>query len=113
MMRSLLRSIIRNATLTGAESGSLRLDPILMRAAELLPLEQVDVLNLSTGARFTTFVEAGEEGSGDVDVHGIARVGDAVAVLSWGYLHEGQTLAHRAKVVEVDRKNRVVALLDR
>jgi aspartate 1-decarboxylase len=113
MMRSLLRSIIRNATLTRAESGSLRLDPILMRAAELLPLEQVDVVNLATGARFTTFVEAGEEGSGEVNVHGAARVGDAVAVLSWGYLHEGQTLAHKAKVVDVDAQNRVIALADR
>jgi len=112
MMRSLLRSIIRNATLTRADSGSLRLDPILMRAAELLPLEQVDVVNLATGARFTTFVEAGEEGSGEVNVHGAARVGDAIAVLCWGYLHEGQTLAHKAKVVEVDEKNSVVSLLE-
>ena len=110
MMRSLLRSIIRNATLTRADSASLRLDPILMRAAELLPLEQVDVVNLATGVRFTTFVEAGEEGSGEVNVHGAARVGDAIAIVSWGYLHEGQTLAHKAKAVEVDARNRVVSL---
>jgi aspartate 1-decarboxylase len=113
MMRALLRSVIRNATLTRAESASLRIDPLLMRAAELLPLERVEVVNVITGASFTTFVEAGEEGSGAVDVHGIARVGDKVAILSWGYLHDGQTLTHRAKVVEVDRDNRVIALADR
>ncbi|HKS24895.1 MAG TPA: aspartate 1-decarboxylase [Thermoanaerobaculia bacterium] len=112
MMRALLRSIIRNATVTHAGSASLSIDPILMRAAELLPLEQVDVVNVATGARITTFVEAGEEGSGAVDVHGVARIGDAVAVLSWGYLHEGQTLVHRAKVVEVDAQNRITALVE-
>lgn len=111
MMRALLRSVIRNATVTHADAASLRLDPLLMHAAELLPLERVEIVNVTTGAHFTTFVEAGEEGSGEVRVHGAARVGDVIAVLSWGYLHEGQTLAHAAKIVTVDEKNRVVSLL--
>ena len=110
-MRALLRSVIRNATVTHAGSASLRIDPILMRAAELLPLERVEIVNVTTGAHFTTFVEAGQEGSGEVRVHGAARVGDVVSILSWGFLHEGQTLAHAAKVVTVDEKNRVVSLL--
>jgi|ERR1044071_6465240 aspartate 1-decarboxylase len=112
MMRALLRSVIRNATVTHAGSASLRIDPILMRAAELLPLEQVDVVNVATGARVTTFVEAAEEGSGAVDVHGVARVGDAVSILCWGFLHDGQTLAHAAKVITVDEENRVTALAE-
>lgn len=112
MMRSLLRAVIRNATVTHADSVGLRLDPLLMHAAELLPLEQVEVVNVATGARFTTFVEAGQEGSGEVRVHGIARAGDAITILCWGFLHDGQTLAHRAKVVTVDGENKVVALLE-
>lgn len=112
MMRALLRSIIRNATVTHADSASLRLDPLLMRAAELLPLERVDLVNVATGAHFTTFVEAGEEGSGEVRIHGAARVGDVVSILCWGFLHDGQTLAHRAKVVTVDERNKVVSLLE-
>jgi len=111
MMRALLRSVIKNATVTHADSVNLRIDPLLMRAAELLPLEQVDVVNATTGARFTTFVEAAAEGSGEVHVHGAARVGDVVGIFCWGFLHEGQTLAHAAKVVTVDQKNRVVSLL--
>ena len=113
MMRALLRSVIRNATVTHADSVSLRIDPILLRAAELLPLEQVELVNVATGASFTTFVEAGEEGSGEVRVHGHARVGDVVAILCWGFLHDGQTLAHRAKVITVDEKNKIVSLLER
>ena len=112
MMRALLRSIIGNATVTHADSVSLRVDPLLLRAAELLPLEQVEVVNVATGARVTTFVEAGEEGSGEVRVHGTARVGDVVSILCWGFLHDGQTLGHRAKVVTVDGQNRVIALVE-
>ena len=112
MMRALLRSIVQNATVTHADSVGLRLDPLLLRAAELLPLEQFEVVNVATGARFTTFVEAGEEGSGEVRVHSHARVGDVIAILCWGFLHDGQTLAHRAKVVTVDGENRVVSLLE-
>jgi len=111
-MRSLLRSIIQNATVTHADSVSLRLDPLLLRAAELLPLEQVEVVNVATGERFTTFVEVAAEGSGEVRVYGHARVGDAISILCWGFLHDGQTLAHRAKVVTVDGKNKVVSLLE-
>jgi aspartate 1-decarboxylase len=112
MMRALLRSIIQSATVTHVDSVSLRLDPLLLRAAELLPLEQVEVVNVATGERFTTFVEAAAEGSGEVRVHGHARVGDAISILCWGFLHEGQTLVHRAKVVTVDGKNKVVSLLE-
>jgi aspartate 1-decarboxylase len=112
MMRSLLRSVIRNATVTHADSVGLRLDPLLLRAAELLPLEEVEVVNVATGAHFTTYVEAGEEGSGEVRVYGPARAGDVISILCWGYLHDGQTLAHRAKVVTVDEGNRVVSLLE-
>ena len=111
MMRSLLRSVIRNATVTHADSVGLRIDTILMCAAELLPLEEVEVVNVATGAHFTTYVEAGEEGSGEVRVHGHARAGDVVSILCWGFLHDGQTLAHAAKVITVDEKNRVVSLL--
>ena len=111
MMRALLRSVIRNATVTHADAASLRLDPLLMRAAEVLPLERVDIVNVATGAHFTTFAEPGEEGSGEVRVHGCARVGDTVSILCWGFLHDGQTLAHAAKVITVDEKNRVVSLL--
>ncbi|HEV2719002.1 MAG TPA: aspartate 1-decarboxylase, partial [Thermoanaerobaculia bacterium] len=107
MMRALLRSVIRNATVTHADSASLRIDPLLLRAAEILPLERVDLVNVATGAHFTTFAEPGEEGSGEVRVHGPARAGDVVSILCWGFLHDGQTLGHRAKVVTVDGKNRV------
>ncbi len=119
MMRSFLRAAIQNATVTHAGAQwpvSLRIDPILLRAAELRPLEQVEVVSIATGERFTTFVEEAAEGSGDVRLHvgerHHVRNGDVISILSWGLLHDGQILGHRAKVIELDSNNRVIALLE-
>jgi aspartate 1-decarboxylase len=109
MMRRLVRSAIQNATVTRGEGLTLRLDPVLLRAAAILPLEEVEIIHHESGARFTTFAEAGEEGSGEVSAPRI-RSGDRISIISWGWLHDGQTLAHYATIVSVDHNNRVVAV---
>lgn len=109
MMRRLVRAAIRNATITRGEGLSLRIDPIVLRAANILPLEEVEIVNHATGERFMTFAEPAAEGSGEVSVHRV-RAGDVVSIVSWGLMHDGQTLAHAAKVVELDSENRVVAI---
>jgi aspartate 1-decarboxylase len=107
MMRRLLRAAIRNATVTESEARNVRLDPVVLRAANILPLEEVEVVHHVTGNRVVTFAEEGA--AGEVAAPH-ARVGDTVSVLSWGLLHDGQTLHHRATLVTLDPENRVVAL---
>jgi aspartate 1-decarboxylase len=85
------------------------MDPVLMRAAELLPGEQVEIVNVATGERFSAYVEPGADG--EVRVRA-GRAGDIVSVLSYGTLHDGQTLAHRAKVITLDAANRIVSLTE-
>ena len=109
MIRRFLRAAIRHARVTHADRTSLVIDPILLRAANVLPFEEVEIVHHATGERFTTFVEAGAEGSGEVRVHRV-RAGDEISVLSWGLLHDGQTLNHTATIVSVDAENRVVEL---
>jgi len=112
MMRRLVRAAIQNATVTRGEGQSLRVDPVILRAADILPLEEVELVHHATGQRVTTFAENAEENSGDVIVPH-ARAGDVISILSWGVLHDGQTLAHRAKLVTLDGENRIVALAER
>lgn len=85
-----------------------------MRAADLLAFEEVEIVNLATAERWRTYVEPA--GSGEVRLHtgarNAARVGDLVQVLSWGLLHDGQTLAHRVKIVALDDQNRIVSLTE-
>ena len=112
MMRRLVRAAIRNATVTRGEGVTLCIDPVILRAADILPLEEVEIVHHGTGHRVVTYAEAGREGSGDVVVPH-ARAGDVVSILSWGSLHDGQTLAHRATIVTLDAQNQIVALTER
>ena len=110
MMRRLVRAAIQNATVTRGEGATLRVDPVILRAANILPLEEVEVVNHASGERVVTFVEVADEGSGEVAVK--MRAGDRVSIVSWGMLHDEQTLAHRATVVTLDAQNHVVALTE-
>ncbi|MCL4694057.1 MAG: aspartate 1-decarboxylase [Candidatus Hydrogenedentes bacterium] len=90
MMLTMFKSKIHRATVTQAELnyvGSLTLDLDLMEAADMLPHEQVQVLNLNTGARFETYIIEGERGSGTVCLNGpaarLGEVGDIIIVLTY------------------------------
>jgi aspartate 1-decarboxylase len=115
MMRELLRSIVERATVTAADPlrASLVLDPLIMRAASLLPFEAVQFVNVATGARVRTFVAPASEGSGEVRVPSNGRAGDAISILAFAFLHEGQTLNHRVAVVTLDAENHVTAIAER
>ncbi|HUP43921.1 MAG TPA: aspartate 1-decarboxylase [Thermoanaerobaculia bacterium] len=118
MIRRFVRSVIHNATVTQSGEAwpvALRIDPVLLRSADLRPYEEIEIVNTTTGARWRSWVEAAAEGSGEVRVSGgehHARTGDVVSLVSYGLLHDGQTLAHRAKVLTLDSANRVVSLVE-
>jgi len=110
----MLKSKIHRATLTGTEldyEGSIAIDRELLEAADMLPGEQVQVLNLSNGSRFITYVIEAAPGSGTVLLNGpAARLGlpgDRVIVLSYCAVSEEEIRSHKPKVVKVDDQNRV------
>jgi aspartate 1-decarboxylase len=115
MLRTFMRSKIHRATVTDANVdyiGSVTLDPMLMRAAGLLPMEQVDVLNTSNGTRLTTYCIEGKEGRGEVCLNGAAAllcgVGDVVLVVAFAQLEEAELAAFESVTVFVDGRNRPV-----
>ena len=110
---NLVRAVIHNATVTHVSSDwpvALRLDPVIMRAAQLLPLEEVEIVNLSTGGRSRTHVQPGA--AGEVRVFAAASAGDIISIIAVAQLHAGQTLDHRAKIVTLDANNNVIAIAD-
>jgi aspartate 1-decarboxylase len=109
MMRRLVRAAIQNATVTRGDSLTLRIDPLLLTAANILPLEEVEIVNHATGERITTFAEAA--GPGEVLAPRL-RTGDRISIVSWGLLHDGQTLNHTALIVTVDPANTVIAVVE-
>jgi aspartate 1-decarboxylase len=109
MMRRLVRAAIQNATVTSGEGLTLRIDPIILRAANILPLEEVELVDHETGERLTTFAEIGADGE---VVAPRVRAGDVISIVAWGVLHDGQTLNHRATIVTLDPDNHVIAVTE-
>lgn len=109
MMRRLVRAAIQGATVTRGEGLTLKVDPIILRAANILPLEEVELVHHPTGERVTTFAEVA--GSGEI-VSPRGRAGDAISIVCWGVMHDGQTLAHTAKVVSLGVGNVVAAITE-
>lgn len=114
MQRTMLKSKIHRATVTQADLhyvGSLTVDAELMRAADLLPGEQVHVVDINNGARLETYVIAGPPGSGIIGINGAAarlvHPGDLVIIISYASLDDAEARTFVPHVVHVGADNRV------
>jgi len=114
MLRTMCKSKIHRATVTGADLnyvGSITIDPMLMEAADLLEYEQVAVVNVNNGARFETYVIPGERGAGEICLNGaaarLAHPGDKVIVISYGQYDEAEMEKYRPVFIFVDEQNRI------
>jgi len=106
---------IHRATVTAADLhyvGSITVDADLLDAADLLPGQQVDVVDITNGARLTTYVIPGERGKGDVQINGAAahlvHPGDLVILIAYGMLSDADARTYTPSVVFVDEHNRVL-----
>lgn len=113
MRRTLLKSKLHGATLTGTDlhyEGSIALDRELMEAVDVVPSERVQVLNVATGDRFETYVIEAPAGSGEVRLNGpaarLGQPGDRLIVASYAQYEEEELEDHRPVVVRVDEENR-------
>jgi aspartate 1-decarboxylase len=115
MRRTMCKSKVHRAVLTGADlhyEGSLTLDLALMEAADILPFEKVQVVNVNNGSRLETYVIEGERNSGTIQLNGAAArlgaAGDHVIVISYADYEESELEDFEPKLVFVDEKNRIV-----
>lgn len=113
MFRTLMKSKLHRGTVTGANLhyvGSITVDADLMDAADLLPNEKVQVVDIDNGARLETYVIPGERGSGDLCLNGAAarlvQPGDKVIVISYGVYTDAEARDHQPTVVVLNEVNR-------
>ena len=117
MFRTMFKSKIHRCTVTQADLhyvGSITIDQDLMDAADLLPGEQVQIVDITNGARLETYVIEGPRGSGVIGINGAAahlvHPGDLVILISYGLMDETEAKAYIPTIVHVDGANRVVEL---
>lgn len=114
MLRTFLRSKIHRATVTQADLdyvGSITIDSTLLEASQILPHEQVDVLNVTNGKRLTTYAIPGEADSGVIGINGAAAhlvsPGDLVIIVCYAQYTEQELQGHQPRVILVDEANRI------
>ena len=117
MFRTMMKSKIHRATVTQADLhyvGSVTIDEDLLDAADLLAGEQVDIVDVTNGARLTTYTIAGERGSGVIGINGAAahlmQENDIVILITYAQMTTEEAKSYEPKVVHVDGNNRVVQL---
>ena len=110
----MLKSKIHRATVTQADLhyvGSVTVDEDLMEAADLLPGEQVAIVDVTNGARLETYVITGPRGSGVIGINGAAarlvHPGDLVILLAYGQMDDAEARTRQPQVVFVDADNRI------
>lgn len=112
MLITLLKSKIHMATITSTElhyEGSIAVDPVLLKAAGLLPYEKVAVLNFNNGKRFETYIIVGKQG--EIGLRGpaakLGRKGHQVIIVSYAHLSAAEAKRFKPKKVFVDRQNKI------
>ena len=116
MRRTMLKSKIHRATVTQADlhyEGSVTIDDLLLRAADIIPNEKVSIWNITNGSRFDTYALRGQPGSGVVCVNGAAArlvsPGDLVIIASYVEMDEQEAHQWEPHLVFVDERNRIKA----
>ena len=110
----MLKSKIHRVTVTQSELnyvGSITIDKSLMDAAGLIEYEKVQVVDIDNGARFETYVIAGERNSGCICLNGAAarcvQIGDRIIIMSYAQVSSDELENHLPKVVFVNNKNEI------
>jgi aspartate 1-decarboxylase len=113
----MLKSKIHRARVTQLDidyEGSITIDTELMEESDIVPYEQVQVLNINNGARFTTYAIEGERGSRVIGLNGaaarLAAKGDILIILTYSHVEDEAVKSHVPLVVHVDSKNNITEI---
>ncbi len=115
MQRIMLKSKIHRAKVTAADinyMGSISIDETLLKAADILPNEQVAIYNVSNGQRFETYAVAEKANSGIIQINGAAarltQPGDIIIIVTYALVDDREAADLTPKVVMVDGQNRII-----
>lgn len=117
--RVMLRAKLHRATLTGADlhyEGSCGIDRALLDACDIVPGEQIEIYNVTNGARLSTYAIAEAAGSGAITLNGSAArhaaLGDLLIICTYASMDDATARAWRPRVALLDAANRIARMKD-
>lgn len=113
MILTMLKAKLHRATVTQADlhyEGSITIDRDLLDQAGILVHEQVDVLDITNGARLTTYAIEGPRGSGIIGINGAAahliNPGDLVIICAYAQMSEEEAQSHKPAIILLNAQNK-------
>ncbi len=117
MLITVCKSKIHRATVTDANLnyvGSIAIDADLIKKADLIEFEKVQVANIANGERFETYVIEAPAGSGTITLNGAAahkgKKGDLVIIIAYGHIEKDKAANYKPSVVHVDKNNKPTSI---
>jgi len=108
-----LKGKIHRARVTVSDlnyEGSITIDKTLLKKADIIPYELVQVVNINNGARFETYVIPGKSNSGIICLNGpaarLGEVGDILIIISYSWMEKKEAEKFKPRVVYVDKNNK-------
>lgn len=118
MTREMFRAKIHRAIVTMSElyyEGSITIDSDLLKAADILPYEKVQVVNINNGSRLETYTLEGPAGSGMVCLNGpaarLGAVGDEIIIIAYSQMTDEEAKKLKPKIVLVDKNNKISKIM--
>ncbi len=115
MLITVCKSKIHRATITDADLnyiGSISIDTDLMKAADLVPFEKVQIANISNGERLETYVIEAPAGSNTIALNGAAarkgNKGDLIIIIAYGHMEKDKADGFKPTIVHVDENNKPI-----
>ncbi|MAW40574.1 MAG: aspartate 1-decarboxylase [Kiritimatiellaceae bacterium] len=115
MQRIMKKSKIHTATITGLQlyyEGSVTIDQELLDQANILPGEQVQIVNLNNGERFESYTISGERNSGIIELNGpaarLAAIGDRIIIISYAMIEDQESATFQSRVLFLNDQNRPI-----
>ena len=119
MQRTMLKSKLHRVRVTHSElhyEGSYAIDEVLLDAADIREYQQIDIYNVTNGARLTTYAIRAQRGSGIISVNGAAAhkadPGDLLIIATYAMYSELELQKFHPQLVYVDERNRIIAQRD-
>lgn len=118
MFRTMMKGKIHRARITEANLnyvGSITIDRDILEEVDILPNEKVQIVNNNNGARFETYVIAGERGSKTICVNGAAarlvQPGDIIIIISYALVEDKELSTYRPKIAIMNEHNEIEQLI--
>lgn len=115
MQRTMLKSKLHRARVTHSElhyEGSCAIDEALLDAANIHEYEQIQIYNVTNGARFSTYAIRAARGSSIVSVNGAAahhaKPGDIIIIASYAVYYEIELARYAPELVYLDDTNHIL-----